>query len=122
VHPAVVADAGGLLVLAGLLEGVLHEVDEVLVLDATSLVVAEYLTLRHDGVPDRARTEYGLVTRIVREWFPVRALAIDVAVDAASASDDIDGLASLGLAHSLKLPLVTKNRELASRAVPVLHC
>jgi hypothetical protein len=46
VPPAAVADAGGWLVLAGLLEGVAHEVDEVLVLDATSLLLAGYLALR----------------------------------------------------------------------------
>ena len=57
--PTAVADAGGLLVLAGLLEGIVHDVDEVLVLDATSLLVAEYLALRHSGAPHRARTELG---------------------------------------------------------------
>jgi hypothetical protein len=125
VHPAAVADAGGLLVLAGLLQGVSHDVDEILVLDATSLLAAEYLALRHEGAPRRARAEFALVSRVVREWFPVRALAIDVAVEVTSAptvTGDIDGAASLALAHSLGLPLVTKNRELTSRQVPVLHC
>ena len=79
-QPAAVADAGGLLVLAGLLEGIDHEVDEVLVLDATSLLVAEYLALRHEGAPHRARAEFGLVSRVVSEWFPVRAVAIEAAI------------------------------------------
>ena len=121
-HPAAVADAGGLLVLAGLLRGVNHDVDEILVLDATSLLVAEYLALRHEGAPVRARAEFGLVFGVVREWFPVRASAIDIAIDATGTINDVDGLASLALAHSLQLPLVTKNRELASGRVPVLHC
>ena len=120
-HPAAVADAGGLLVLAGLLEGVIHDVDEILVLDATALLVAEYLALRHDAAPGRARTEFGLATRPVREWFPVRALAIDVALDAGT-SGDVDALASLALAHSLQLPLVTKNRDLTSPQVAILLC
>ena len=121
-HPAVVADVGGLLVLAGLLEGVEHEVDEILVLDATSLLLAEYLVLRHEGAPQRARTDWGLVVRTVQEWFPARAVAFDAALSASEADSDIDGAASLALAESLGVPLVTKNRDLASRHVPVLHC
>jgi hypothetical protein len=120
-HPAAVADAGGLLVLAGLLAGVDHEVDEILVLDSTALMVAEYLSLRHRGAPFRARTEYGLVGRVVREWFPVRALALD-AVLAAGDDGDVEAHAALALAESLEVPVVTKNRDLASRLVPVLVC
>ncbi len=119
-HPSVVADAGGVLVLAGLLEGTEHSADEILVLDATSALVAEYLVLRYEGEPERARTEFGLVLRVVREWFPIRSLAMEVALAAADA--DIDGAASLALAESLQVPLVTKNRDLSSAAVPVLHC
>jgi hypothetical protein len=122
VHPSVVADAGGLLVLAGLLEGVGHQVDEVLVLDATSLLVAEYLALRYEGSPDRARVEFGLATGVVREWYPVRSLAVEAAIAAGDALDDIDALASLALAESLEVPLVTKDPELRSRRIPVLHC
>jgi hypothetical protein len=122
VHPSVVADAGGLLVLTGLLEGVRHEVDEILVLDATSLLVAEYLALRHEGAPDHARAEFGLAASAVREWYPVRPLAVETAIAAGSASDDIDGLASLALAEVLHVPLVSKNAELRSRRIPVLHC
>jgi len=124
VHPAVVADAGGLLVLTGLLEGVEHAVDEILVLDATSLLLAEYLALRHEGAPDRARTDFGLATRAVREWFPARAIALEAAIAASTADHDydVDAVASLALAETLGVPLVTKNRELLSRRVPVLRC
>jgi hypothetical protein len=121
VHDSVVADAGGLLVLAGLLEGIDHEADEILALDATALLVAEYLVLYHDGVPDRARVDFGLVTRTVREWFPVRGIALDAAL-AATGSDAVDGHAALALAESLGTPLVTKNGDLQSRVVPVLRC
>jgi hypothetical protein len=120
-HPSAVADAGGLLVMAGLLEGVRPDVDEVLVLDATSLLLAEYLALHHEGAPDRARVEFGLAAAVVREWYPVRALAIEAAI-AADHAADIDALASLALAESLDVPLVTKNRELHSDRVPLLVC
>ena len=119
--PAAVADAGGWLVLAGLLEGLTHDVDEVLVLDATSLLLAEYLAVRHDGAPDRARAEFALAMRVVAEWFPVRPVAIDAAL-ATGSDDDVDAFAALALAESLNLPLVTKNPDLASTKVPVLLC
>ena len=121
-HPAAVADAGGLLVLAGLLEGIEQGVDEILALDATSLLVAEYLVLRHEGAPRRARTEFGLAVRIVRDWFPARPLALDAALAATESDGPAEEAASLALAESLRVPLVTKNHELASSAVPVLHC
>ena len=116
-----VADAAGLLVLAGLLEGQAPEVDEVLALDSTSLLVAEYLAMRHDGAPRRAGRDFGLTLQAVAEWFPVRALAIEAAL-AATESVEIDSTASLALAESLGVPLVTKNRELSSERVAVLHC
>lgn len=119
-HDSVVADAGGLLVLAGLLEGIGHQADEILALDATSLLVAEYLALRHEGAPDRARVDFGRVSQVVREWFPVRGLAIEAALPASC--EDVDGHAARALAESLGTPLVTKNGELRSTSVPVLHC
>jgi hypothetical protein len=60
--------------------------------------VAEYLVLRHEGAPHRAR-------------------AI-----AATGQDDVDGLAALALAESLDLPIITKNPDLASRKIAVLSC
>jgi hypothetical protein len=121
VHSSVVADASGLFVLAGLLEGIDHETDEILALDATSLLIAEYLALRHEGAPDRARAEFASVAQVVREWFPVRALAMDAAL-VAMPTGDIDAHAALALAESLVVPLVTRNDELRSPSVPVLRC
>ena len=121
-HPAVVADAGGLLVLAGLLEGLAHEVDEILALDATSLLIAEYLVLRHEGTPHRARTEFGVAVQTVREWFPARPLAVEAALGASDQEALVEEAASLALAESLAVPLVTKNRQISSPTVPVLHC
>jgi hypothetical protein len=116
-----VTDASGLLVLAGLLEGQLHEVGEILALDATSLLVAEYLALLHEGAPLRARSDFGLALRAVAEWFPVRALAMDAALVAGEAVE-VDCAAAVALAESLSVPLVTKNREASSELVAVLHC
>lgn len=116
-----VADAGGLLVLAGLLEGKAPGVDEILALDATSLLVAEYLALRHEAAPLRARRDFGLAVRAVAEWFPVRALAIE-AVLAAGGAVEVDSAASLALAEHLRVPLVTKDRDLSSGSVTVLRC
>lgn len=116
-----VADAGGLLVLTGLLEGHPPETAEILALDGTSLLVAEYLALRHEGAPRRARRDFGLAVRAVSEWFPVRALAMDAAL-AAGEEVEIDSLASMALAESLRVPLITKNHELSSSQVTVLYC
>ncbi len=121
-HPAAVADAGGLLVLSGSLEGIVPDVTDVLALDATTLLLAEYLAMRHEGAPDRAEVDFAVALRIVAEWFPVRALAIEAASTAPELGGDIDTAASLALAHSLDVPLVTKNRAVSSRSVPVLHC
>lgn len=120
-HESVVADAGGLLVLAGLLEGIGHVAGEILALDATSLLVAEYLALRHDGAAALARAQYASVGEIVQEWVPVRGIAVDAAL-AASAPDDIDGTAALILAETLGTPLVTRNGGLRSERVAVLRC
>ncbi len=120
-HDSVVADAGGLLVLAGLLDGIEHETDEILALDATSLLIAEYLALRYEGAADRARVDFASVAQIVREWFPVRGVAMEAALSMTS-SEDIDGRAALALAESLGTPLVTKNDELRSNSVSVLRC
>ena len=117
-HRSVVADASGLLVLAGLVEGLAHDAEEIVALDATSLLLAEYLALRHQGRPARAEVDYGLACSVVAEWFPVRGVALEAAL---AAEDDIDGVAALGLAHSLQVPLVTKNRDLTSRQIPVLY-
>jgi hypothetical protein len=116
-----VADAGGLLVLAGLLRGELHAVDEILALDASSLLLAEYLSVRHEGSPAKARVDFGLAARAVAEWFPVRALAIEAAL-VASEYVDLDSVVALALAESLRVPLVTKNADIESSLIGVLHC
>jgi hypothetical protein len=120
VPDSAVVDAGGLLVLAGLLVGQAHDVAEILALDSTSLLVAEYLAVRHEGAPHRARTDNGLAVHAVAEWFPVRALAIDAALT--TGETEIDSAASVALAESLGVPLVTKNTDVSSERIPVLYC
>lgn len=119
-HDSVVADASGLLVLTGLLQGTIHETDEILALDATALLLAEYLAMYHEGAPDRALVDYAMVVRVVREWFPVRTIALEAVLS--SPPENLDATVSLRLAESLHVPLVTKNSDMTSGEVPVLHC
>ncbi len=119
-HDSVVADAGGLLVIAGVLEGTRHEVDEVLALDATTLLLAEYLAVRHEGAPDRCRSDYAAATRIVGEWFPARPLAVDAALG--DLHDGLDTAVTLRLAEALGVPLVTKHAGVVSDTVSILYC
>lgn len=82
--------------------------------------VEEYLALRHEGAPERTRAEFALAWRVVREWFPVRALALEAAF--AARVGDIDATSSLALAEPLGVALVTKNHEVTSKRVPILLC
>lgn len=107
--------------LAGLLEGQAPEASEILALDATSLLMAEYLAVRHEGAPLRARRDFGLAVRAVSEWFPVIVVAMD-AVLAAGDGMEVESMAAMALAESLGVPLITKNHELSSSKVAVLHC
>jgi hypothetical protein len=120
-YATAVADSGGLLTAAGIVEGLRHEVVEYVALDAATLLLAEFLVVLHEGRPARAAADYAELERLVREWFPVRALAIDAALRAPSESGDVDAWAALALAEMLGIPLVTKHAEIASRKIPVLH-
>ena len=120
-YATAVADSGGLLTAAGIVEGLRHEVVEYVALDAATLLLAEFLVVLHEGRPARAAADYGQLERFVREWFPVRALAMDAALRAPAESGDDDTWAALALAEMLGIPLVTKHAEIASRKIPVLH-
>jgi hypothetical protein len=121
VFPTAVADAGGLLTAAGIVDGLRHEVTEYVALDSATLLVAEFLAVLHEGRPARAVADYAELDRVVREWFPVRALALDAALHAPADSAGVDSWAALALAETLRVPLVTKNDEVRSRTVAVLH-
>lgn len=119
-YAVAVADAGGLLSASGIVEGLRHEVVEYVALDATTLLVAEFLAVLHAGAPTRASADYADLLRIVGEWFPIRSLAMDAVLRTPSAASS-DSWAALALAEAMAVPIVTKNDELRSRAVPVLR-
>jgi hypothetical protein len=120
-YATAVADSGGLLTTAGIVEGLRHEVVEYVALDAGTLLLAEFLVVLHEGRPARAAADYAEFERLVREWFPVRALAIDAALRAPAESADVETWAALALAEMLGIPLVTKHADVACRRIPVLH-
>ena len=120
-YAAAVADAGGLLTAAGIVDGLRHDVVEYVALDAATLLLAEFLLVLHDGRPTRAAADYAELDRLVREWFPVRALAMDAALRAPTDTPDLDTWAALALAETLGIPLVTKDPDIRSRKVPVLQ-
>lgn len=119
-YAVAVADAGGLLTAAGIVDGLRHDVVEYVALDATTLLVAEFLAVMHEGAPSRAVVDFGELDRIVGEWFPVRSVAMD-AVLRTPAGALPDSWAALALAEAMGIPLVTRNDEIRSRTVPILH-
>jgi hypothetical protein len=120
-YATAVADPGGLLTAAGIVEGLRHDVLEYVALDAATLLLAEFLVVLHEGHPARAAADYAELQRLVREWFPVRALAIDAVLRAPAETADVDTWAALALAEMLSIPLVTKHAEIGSKKIPVLH-
>jgi hypothetical protein len=90
-------------------------------LDAATFLLAEFLVVLHEGHPARAAADYTALDRLVREWFPVRALAIDAVLRAPAETADVDTWSALALAEMLGIPLVTKHPEIGSRKIPVLH-
>ena len=120
-YETAVADAGGLLSAVGIVSGLRHAVREYVALDATTVLVAEFLVLLHEGRVARAAADYTELDQVVREWFPVRGLALEAALHAPGDAEQIDSWAALVLAEALGVPLVTKNDEIASRVVPVLR-
>lgn len=116
----VVADAGGLLTASGIVEGRRHPVVEYVALDASTLLVAEFLAVLHDGAPTRAIADFAELDRLVGEWFPVRCVAMDAGLRTPAGSTPDSG-AALSLAETLQVPLVTRNDEIRSGGVPVLY-
>src|SRR5439155_26774019 len=107
-YATAVADPGGLLTAAGIVEGLRHDVIEYVALDAATLLLAEFLVVLHEGHPARAAADYAELDRLVREWFPVRALSMGGALRAPAENGDVDTCASLALAEVLCIPLVPK--------------
>ena len=117
---SVVADAGGVLVFSGALEGHAPAGVEVLALDWTAMTVGRFLALRHDGNAARMRVELGIALSAVDEWFPVRTLVADTMERAgAKAVDALDSWSALLLAEQLDLPLLTASDEVSSARVEI---
>lgn len=119
---SVVCDAGGVLVVAGALEGNRPEGAEVLALDWTAMTVGRFLAARHEGSPARIRVEVGLALAAVDEWFPVRTLVAETLERAGlDAVDSLDSWSALLLAEQLDVPLFTASDEVASTRIEVLR-
>jgi hypothetical protein len=117
---SVVADAGGVLVFAGALEGRAPAGTEVLALDWTAMTVGRFLAARHEGRLGRVRVELGLVLAAVHEWFPVRTLVADTLERAGlDAVDALDSWSAVLLAEQLELPLLSASDEVTSRRIDI---
>jgi hypothetical protein len=117
---SIVCDAGGVLVVAGALDGVAPRDAEVLALDWTAMTVGRFLGARHEGNPTLVRVELGVALEAVHEWFPVRTLAADTLERAGlGAVDALDSWSALLLAEQLDLPLFTASDEVTSTRVEI---
>ena len=118
--PSVVCDAGGVLVVAGALEGVAPRDAEILALDWTAMTVGRFLTARHEGQPSRTRLELGTALDAVHEWFPVRTLVADTLERAGlDAVDVLDSWSAVLLAEQLDLPLLTASDGVTSSRIDI---
>lgn len=117
---SVVADAGGVLVFAGALEGRRPADVEVLALDSTALTVGRFIAARHEGNLGRVRVELGIALAAVDDWFPVRGLVADTLERAGlGAVDALDSWAAVLLAEQLDLPLLTASVEVSSQQIEI---
>jgi hypothetical protein len=120
--PSVVCDAGGVLVVAGALEGTAPSGVEVLALDWASITVGRFLAARHEGHAERTRVELGLALGAVNEWFPVRTIVADSLARAGlDAVDALDSWSAVVLAEHLDLPLFTASDEVNSTSIDILR-
>lgn len=117
---SVVADAGGVLVVAGALDGLAPAGVEVLALDWTAVTVGRFLAARHAGNTGRTRVEVGIAIAAVDEWFPVRSLVVDTLERAGvDAVDALDSWSALMLAEQLDIALFTASDEVTSDRVEI---
>src|SRR3954454_21373278 len=117
---SIVCDAGGVLVVAGALDGTAPRDAEVLALDWTAITVGRFLGARHEGNPTLVRVELGVALEAVHEWFPVRSLVADTLERAGLvAVDALDSWSALLLAEQLDLPLFTASDEVTSTRVEI---
>lgn len=119
---SMVCDAGGVLVVAGALEGAIPVDVEVLALDWTAVTVGRFLAARYEGNLERTRVEFGLALAAVHEWFPVRTLIADTLERAGlKAVDALDSWSALLLAEQLDVALFTASDDVDSSRVEVIR-
>lgn len=119
---SMVCDAGGVLVVAGALEGAIPVDVEVLALDWTAVTVGRFLAARYEGNLERTRVELGLALAAVHEWFPVRTLIADTLERAGlKAVDALDSWSALLLAEQLDVALFTASDDVDSSRVEVIR-
>lgn len=117
-----VCDAGGVLAVAGALEGTTPVDAEFLALDWSAITVGRFLAARHEGHPERIQVEIGLALSMVHEWFPVRSIvAATLARAGQGAVDALDSWSALILAEQLDLPLFTASGEVTSSQIETLR-
>ena len=115
-----VCDAGGVLAIAGTLEGSAPVDAEFLALDWSAMTVGRFVTARHEGNPERVQVEIGLALSAVHEWFPVRSIVAETLSRAGrGAADALDSWSALILAETLDLPLFTASDEVSSNRIEV---
>ena len=119
---SVVCDAGGVLVMAGVLEGTAPDNVEVLALDWTAMTVGRFLSMRHEGNSPRGAVEIGLALAAVHEWFPVRTLVTATLERAGlNAIDALDSWSAVLLAEQLDLPLLTASSDVSSDRIEIFR-
>ena len=119
---SVVCDAGGVLVLAGALDGAVPRHSECLALDWSSVTIGRFLAMRYEGQPEAFQVEFGLALSAVTEWFPVRSMVGDSLVRAGhGAVDTLDSWSALVLAEHLELPLFSASDDVTSEKIEILR-
>lgn len=117
---SVVCDAGGVLAVAGALDGETPTDAEWLALDWSAVTVGRFLAARHEDQPDLIEVEIGLALSAIDEWFPVRTIVAET-LDRAGldAVDALDSWSALILAERLDLPLFTASDEVSSDSIEI---
>lgn len=117
---SVVCDAGGVLAVAGVLNGTVPVAAEFLALDWSAMTIGRFVAARHAGNPERFQVEIGLALSAVHEWFPGRTLVAETISRAGvGAVDALDSWSALVLAEHLDLTLFTASDEVSSSRIEI---
>lgn len=117
---SLVCDAGGVLVVAGALDGRFPVDAEFLALDWTAMTVGRFLAARFDEDMPTFQAELGIALSAIHEWFPVRTLVAATLERAGlDAIDALDSWSAVLLAEHLNLPLLTASDEVNSDKIEI---